>query len=162
MSIFGIALFYKYLFQNELTYSLIFVIVYTSFVIFKVALFVYKVYIKGVENYLPFVWIIFIDEIFLALFLYFSRDYFFILSHLFYIYLVLIIMISNHKLSMACSSFTAICYIFLAIIQEDMAALASLDVIIHILLFYLLGHIMSTMVNEINKLESKMCYMYDD
>jgi len=41
-------------------------------------------------------------------------------------------------------------------------ALATLDVIVHILLFYLLGHIMSTIINEINKLESRMCYMYND
>ncbi|SDH88622.1 GGDEF domain-containing protein [Desulfosporosinus hippei] len=162
MSIFGIILLYKYFFQNEFTYSLIFVIVYTSFVIVKVGIFVHKVYFKGAEDYFPVAWSIFLDGIFLCFFLYLARDFFYILSHLFYIYLVLITMISNRKLTKVCSYFTAMCYVVLVIIQEDLTALASLDVVVHILLFYLLGHIMSTMVDEINKLENKMCYMYDD
>ncbi|MCB8815011.1 GGDEF domain-containing protein [Desulfosporosinus shakirovi] len=161
MSIFFLILFNKYLFQNEFIFALIFIIAYASFVLIKVAQFVKKVYINGKEDFKPFIWSVFIDGIFLCSFLYFSRNYFYILSHLFYVYLVLISMISNHKLSMVYSSYTAICYIFLVIIHEHMA-LATLDVIVHISLFYLLGHIMSTIVNEINKLESRMCYMYND
>ncbi|TGE36371.1 GGDEF domain-containing protein [Desulfosporosinus fructosivorans] len=161
MSIFGILLFYKYLFQNELKYSLVFIIVYTSFVIFKVAQFVYKVYLKGEEDFQPFIWSVFLDGIFLCFFLYLAHDYFYILSDLFYIYLVILSMMFNHKLPMACSSFIAICYIILVIIQDNMA-LASLAVIIKVLLFYLLGHIMTTIINAINILESRTCYMYDD
>lgn len=161
LSIFVIFFLYKYLFKNEQTYSFIFVMVFILFVLVKVASFVYKVHIKGDEDFLPAIWSIFIDGVFLCFFLYFSRNYFQILSHLFYIYLVLIIMISNLRFIKVWSSFTAICYIMLVIIHEDMVV-ASLAVISHILMFYLLGHIMATIVNENNKLESKMCYMYDD
>ncbi|ADY54489.1 diguanylate cyclase [Syntrophobotulus glycolicus DSM 8271] len=162
MTIFGTVVFYLYLLQNDHIPYLVFMAVYTVLVVLKVICFVNKVYFKKEEkNFRPFLWSILIDGIFLSAFLYFARDLFPILAQMFCIYLVLLIILFQHKRPLACSSFVALCYVSVAVLQ-DRTALFTPVVIVQILLFFLLGYIMGVVNHEINRLVGRLCYMNED
>ncbi|MFZ5969280.1 MAG: GGDEF domain-containing protein [Bacillota bacterium] len=163
MSVIALIIFSRYFSdQFHSTYINYFLLVYVLYVSIKVILFVRAVYfMESQEQIEPSLWITLVDGVFLAFFLYIARDYFSILTSLFYIYILFLSILFHHRHPMIYSSFAAACYILLVILQNP-KALFSLAVITHILLFYLLGYILSSVMNEIHRLEIYIEYMYKE
>lgn len=140
----------------------IFALLFSLYVVVKIIPFIYKFYLlESQDDFQPNLWIAFLDGIFLSFFLYIIRDFYYILSDLFYLYLLMLIILFNHRHFALCSSFTTASYVFLVILQ-DAKMLLSLSVISHVIFLYLLGYIMSSVMNEINKLELHRRYMYEE
>ncbi|MDF2878048.1 MAG: diguanylate cyclase [Clostridia bacterium] len=161
MGIIGMILFFNFFMDFDTIYPWIFLAVYALYTLIIATSYIYKVHVLSLEDLEPNLWLTLMDGIFLCFFLYFSKQYFGVLSHLFYIYLVLISILFSQKKSLYFSSFVSLCYVVLVTLL-DVKDLFSFNAVINILLIFLLGYVLSSLITEINKLESRMGYICED
>ncbi|MBB6216789.1 diguanylate cyclase (GGDEF)-like protein [Anaerosolibacter carboniphilus] len=147
---------------NPSPYTNVFLWIYGLYVLGKFIHFIYKNYFLELPQILhPSLWIMFTDGIFLTFFLYITKDSYYVLSHLFYLYITIQTIIFHARHSMISSTSAAIFYIFL-VVMENPKSLISAPVAIHIGLFYLLGYIISSVMNELHRLEAYSTHMYEE
>lgn len=147
---------------NSISGINIFIIIYTLYILIKLIVFIRKAYFQNKEDEIyPHLLVGFLDCIFLAQFLNIVNRYLPIASHLFYFYIIFQIILFNHKNFALFSTFVTLCYIWLTILKNP-KLLISYDFIINVFFFYLLGYIISSVINEMNRLQNHMNYMYKD
>ncbi|MBP2028624.1 diguanylate cyclase (GGDEF)-like protein [Acetoanaerobium pronyense] len=137
----------------------IFIGAYTLFIFLKLIFLIRQGYFQSDQKEIyPNLFVSILEGIFLTQFVYIGVDYLSILSHLFYFYIVFQIVLFHHKSFFFFSTFVSICYSFLMILKKPQLLL-SYNFAIHIILFYLLGYILSSIIIEINRLQSHMDYI---
>lgn len=146
------------LFDTKIIYLFI---LYSIYLILSTILFVRKAYFKDNFEIHANLYFSFIDGIFLTIFLYFSKENFYPVFHLFYIYIALQAIRFYDKNSFLFSTFVSICYIFVVFIQNPKDFI-SFEFIMNIFSFYLLSYILSSIINEIYRLETQIHFILKD
>lgn len=145
--------------QRILTY---FFIIYILYVLVQFIIFIRKVYFKNSINKIyPNIFLACIDGMFLIVFFSLFPNYYQVLFHLFYIYIILQTMRFHNKNSSIFSTYISILYIIL-VIKQNPKLLISFEVFINIFFFYLISYILSSILKEFNHIESQLEYMYKE
>lgn len=134
----------------------IFIVLFVIYLIAKV----YS-YFSDKANYInPNIYLAFIDGIFLLVFLYITKDYFYALYNSLYVYMVFQTIRFSNTSSFIFSNFISTGYTFF-IVSQDSKKVISFEFLMNILFFYLLNYILSSIVKENNYLERELKVMFD-
>jgi len=140
----------------------IFLVLYPIYILVKLILFIRKVHLQNdqEENHLNLLFAL-LDGAFLTVFVHLMIDHIPIVSDLFYFYIIFQVLLFHHRSFTLFSTYGTLCYSFLVII-ENPKLLISYDMVLHIFLFYVLGYILSTIINEMSRLQNYMQYMNNE
>lgn len=138
-----------------------FLFIYGFYLAFLAIYFIRKTYFQNIHHFNPNLFLSFIDGIFLSVFLYLSKDFFYPVFHLFYIYITLQTVRFYYKSSYLFSSFVTLCYGIIVILQNP-KNLFSLEFLMNIFSFYLLSYVLASILKEMYRLQSQTSFMFKE